>query len=89
MRKRPRLSDIQSPSIYKSYILNWPINKLYLSYDVAVIQWITSCHKNRDHTCNNTLARIRDVIDNVRANAFSSLNNVHFEGDKIAIQQRI
>ena len=41
------LSDIQPPSVYKSHILNGPINKLYLSCDVAVIQWITSCHKNR------------------------------------------
>ena len=32
-----------------------------------------------DHTCKNTLARMRNVIDNVRVNnAFS-----HFEGDKI------
>ena len=23
--------------------------KTYLLYDVAVIQWITSCHKNRSH----------------------------------------
>ena len=29
-----------------SHILNGPINKHYLSYDVAVIQWITSCHIN-------------------------------------------
>ena len=33
--------------------------------------------------CNNTLARTRNIIDNVRVNnAFSYLNNVHFEGDK-------
>ena len=46
---------------------------LHLSYDVAVIQWITSCQKNSyDHTYNNTLARTRNVIDNVRVNnAFS------------------
>ena len=45
-----------------------------LSYDVAVIQWITSCHKKSyDHTCNNTLAHLRNVIDNVGVtNAFSS-----------------
>ena len=24
------LSDVQHPSVYKSHILNWPINKLYL-----------------------------------------------------------
>ena len=34
-----------------------------------VIQWITSCHKKSyDHTCNNTLARRSNVIDNVRVN---------------------
>ena len=37
------------------------------SYDVADIQWITPCHKNR-MACNNTLASRRNVIDNVRAN---------------------
>ena len=30
-------------------------NKSYLSYDVAVIQWITSCHKNRMTTRYITL----------------------------------
>ena len=40
----------------------------FLSYDVTVIQWITSYHKN--HTCNNTLARTRNVMDNVRVNNF-------------------
>ena len=41
-----------------------------LSYDVAVIQWIMSCHKNRMTTRVITLAR--NAIDNVRVNnAFS------------------
>ena len=32
VRKRTRFfSDVQPPSVYKSHILNWPINKLYLS----------------------------------------------------------
>ena len=45
-------------------------------YDAAIIQWITSCHKSYDHTGNNTLARRRNVIDNVCAkNAFSYWNN--------------
>ena len=36
-----------------------------------------------DHTCNNTLARTRNVIDNVHANnAFSYGNNVYLKGDK-------
>ena len=44
-----------------------------LSDDVAVIQWIASCHKNRMTTFNNTLARRRNVIHNVPVNnAFSS-----------------
>ena len=41
-------------------------------------------YKTFDHTCNNALARIRNVIDNVRLNnMFSYRNNVHFEGDQI------
>ena len=40
-----------------------------LSYDVAVIQWITSCHKNHMNTRVITiLARRRNIIDNVRFN---------------------
>ena len=56
-----------------------------ISYDVAVIQWITSYRRNRitDHTCNNTFARTGCVIDNDRVNnAFSHRNNVHFGGEK-------
>ena len=52
------LSDVQSPEVYKSHILNGPINKLYLSYDVAVNQWITSCHKSRMTTRVITLWRV-------------------------------
>ena len=40
-----------------------------LSYDVAVVQWITSCYKTLyGHICNNTKAQTRNVIDNVRVN---------------------
>ena len=31
--------------------------KVCLSHDVAVIQWITSCYKNRITTCHITLWR--------------------------------
>ena len=41
---------------------------IYLSYDVAVIQWIRHVIKSYDHTCNNTLARTRNVIDNDHVN---------------------
>ena len=42
-------------------------------------------YKYDDHTCNNTLVRIRNDIDNVRVNnAFSYLTDIHFEGDKIS-----
>ena len=55
--------------------------KIYLSHDVAAIQWITSCHKNRIITRVITL--LRNVIDNVRVkNAFSHWTNVYFEGKK-------
>ena len=33
------------------------LHELYLSYDVAVFQWITSCHKNRMTTRVITLSR--------------------------------
>ena len=53
--------------------------KNILSYDVAVFQWITSCHKNSMTT--RVITRIRTVIDNVRVNNASfSWNNFHFEG---------
>ena len=68
-KKIPYMSSKISNTVYKtSYMLNKG-----LSYDVADIQWITSCKKKSyDHTCNNTLARNRNVIDNVCvSNAFS------------------
>ena len=33
------------------------VSKIHLSYDVAVFQWITSCHKNRMTTHVITLLR--------------------------------
>ena len=42
---------------------------LFLSYDVAVFQWITSCNKKcYDHTCINTFAGIRNAIGDVGNN---------------------
>ena len=75
------LSDVRPPSVYKSHILNGPINKLYLSYDIAIIQWITLCHKNR------MAARIIITItENVCvSNGFSYWNNVYFEGETTPI----
>ena len=53
----------------------------FLSYDIAVIQWITSCRKN---PMTHTLVRRCSANDNVCVNnVFSYLNEVHFEGDKI------
>ena len=43
-----------------------------LSYDVAVIQWITSCHKNRMTTRLITLWRV-DV-----ASLTTSVSTMHF-----------
>ena len=64
------------------------VTEKHVSYDVAVIQWITSCHKKSyDHMCNNALARTRNGIDNVRVNnAFSYWNKGHFEGNKIRVR---
>ena len=54
-----------------------------LSYDVAIIRWITSCHKNRMSTGAITLAHTRNVIDNVHVNnEFSSRNSVRLRAIK-------
>ena len=48
------------------------VSIVYLSYDVAIIQWITSYHKNHMTTRVVTLLRLRNVIDKGRVNnAFS------------------
>ena len=42
--------------------------------------------KSYDHTCNNSLARMLNVIDNIRVNnVFSYWNNVYFEEDKTPV----
>ena len=70
--KRPQ-RNYKSVSVFNTRLLNGELLHVSLSYDVAVIQWLTSCHKKSyAHTRNNSLARIRNVIDNVRVNnAFS------------------
>ena len=63
-----------------------------LSYDVAVIQWLINVVslKSYDHTCNNTLARTRNAIDNVRVNnAFYYRNAIHVEGNKMPFDRAI
>ena len=61
---------------------------MFLSYDVAVFQWIMSCHKNRMTTRNNTSAGIRSVIDDVRNNNVNfHWKYVHFDGDKIVYKK--
>ena len=50
-------------------------NDCCLSYDAAVIQWITSYHKKSyGYTCYNTLARRRNVVNSpvYPASAFAS-----------------
>ena len=51
-----------------------------LSYDVAIMQGIPSCHnKSYGHTCNNTLTRTRIVTDNAPLkNVFSECNEIMF-----------
>ena len=41
VRKRTRffISDVQPPSVYKSHILNGPINKLYISVVCCSRDW--------------------------------------------------
>ena len=66
-----RSSSVAGYSVIAVYILSNA--KLHLSYDVVVIRWKTSCHKNRMNTrVINNLACIRIVIDNVRVNNASS-----------------
>ena len=57
---------------------------LVLSYDVAVIQWITSCHKNRMTTRYITLGywRVTSWCRPWQRYVFF-WNNVNFKGDKI------
>ena len=43
-------------------IVRLPIPYTYLLYDVAVIRWITSCHKSRMTTRAITLSRVLCVI---------------------------
>ena len=50
------------------------VNILYLSYDVAAIQWITSCHKNR-MTLHNTLAGTSNVMTTSMSTMHFLLNN--------------
>ena len=67
----------------KSYIFTCENIKKVLSYDVAVFQWITSCHKNRMTTRVITLAGIRNVIDDVRNNNVNfHWKYVHCKSDK-------
>ena len=40
------------------FVLKQTVQHPFLSYDVAVIQWITSCHKNRMTTRVITLWRV-------------------------------
>ena len=57
-----------------------------LSYDIAVIQWVTSCHKNRMTTRVITLwhVYVTSLTNNVCVkNAFSDWTNIHFEDNKI------
>ena len=41
----------------KMFIFTVSMHYEHLSYDAAVFQWITSCHKNRVTTCVITLLR--------------------------------
>ena len=71
---------IQSNS--KPYTENHMTEKFFLSYDVAVIQYITSCHKNHINTRVKTLWREHVTSLTTSMSAMRFLNNVHFEGDK-------
>ena len=51
-----------SLKIYIIFIFK-ELKSMNLSYDVAVIQWITSCHKKSyDHTLHNTSLLARNVM---------------------------
>ena len=75
----------------KIYFLNRDLysifSYLYLSYDAAVIQWITSCHKNRMTTRYITLGywRVMSWCRPWQCYVFY-WNIVNFKGDKITIK---
>ena len=54
----PKISNSDSLTESFCQFIHPPISNCYLSYDVAVIQWITSSHKNGMTTCVITLWRI-------------------------------
>ena len=60
------------------------VSYLFLSYDVAVIQWLTSCHKNRMTTRYITLGywRVTSWCCPWQRYVFC-WNNDNFKGDKI------
>ena len=63
--------------------------KRYLSYDVAVFQWITSCHKNRMTTRVITL--LREYVTSLTTSVTTMLifigNMSTFRGDKIVFKK--
>ena len=84
----PVLRTREMPNIFNTFdeiylvFTSKKVNYPYLSYDVAVIQWKTSCHKNRMTTLVLTLwcVCVTSLTTSVVHNAFS---HVHFEGNEI------
>ena len=89
---RWRLGNSGVPYSWK-YFEKYPISPktyLFLSNDVTIIQWITSCHKNGITTRVITLWRV-DVTCNVKDNAnvnnaFSCRTYGNFVGDLIPLK---
>ena len=76
-------SNVVLGTVCKESVLPHQQRSSLLSYDAAVFQWITSCHKNRMTTRVITLVGIRNVIDDVRNNNVNfHWKCVHFKSDK-------
>ena len=54
------------------------VDKIYLSYNVAVIQWKTSCHKNRITTRVITLWRVLVTLLSMSVSTMCFLIDIMF-----------
>ena len=71
MLLRFHIEDKVGVSVIVSFVFH-TVKLIILSYDVAVIQRITSCHKLcYDHTCINTLAGTSNIMT-------TSVTTMHF-----------
>ena len=73
----------QKKKLAKCVDLHETVHYIILSYDVAVIQWITSCHKNRKTTRVMTLWRVSVMCFLIKIMFILKTMKSRFEGPKI------